>query len=109
MRGSERQPLPDARPAHELSPAEHLEVTVRVRPKTDPASLLATNPFADQLPAGRTYLTREQLGANPHDLTQVHVFAHAYGLAVVHTDAARRSVVLAGTAAAMGAVFGTQL
>ncbi|MGI4834913.1 MAG: S53 family peptidase [Janthinobacterium lividum] len=113
VRGSERQPLPDAQPAHEPSPDERLEVTVRVRPKNDPASLLATSPFTDQLPAARTYLTREQLdeqlGADPHDLAQVHAFAHAHGLAVVHTDAARRSVVLAGTAAAMGAAFGTAL
>ncbi|NML67061.1 S8/S53 family peptidase [Hymenobacter sp. RP-2-7] len=113
VRGSERQPLPDALPAHAPALDERLEVTVRVRPKNDPASLLATSPFADQLPAERTYLTREQLdeqlGADPHDLTQVHAFAHAHGLAVVHTDAARRSVVLAGTAAAMGAAFGTEL
>ncbi|RZK57358.1 MAG: peptidase S53, partial [Hymenobacter sp.] len=111
--GSARAALPGTQPAHDLSPDERLEITVRVRPKTDPNTLLSTSPFADQVPGQRTYLTREQLeeqlGADPHDLTQVRDFAHAHHLAVVHTDAARRSVTLAGTPASMEAAFGTQL
>ena len=113
VRGSERAALSDAHAVHALSPDERIEVTVRVRPKTDPSTLLATSPFADQLPGQRTYLTHEQLdeqlGANPQDLAQVADFAKAHDLAVVHTSAARRSVVLAGTAAALGAAFGTHL
>lgn len=113
VRGSERQPLPDAHPLHGLPPTERLEVTVRVRPKTPLAQLPASSALAAVLPAARTYLNREELaaqcGADPHDVQQLTDFAHAHGLVVVHPDLAARSVVLAGTAANLGTAFGTQL
>ena len=113
MRGSARTALPDAYPLQAPLPDERLEVTVRVRPKTPLAHLHATTPFADALPAARTYLSREeleaQLGADPQDIQQVVNFAHAHGLVVVHSSAAQRQVELAGTVAHLEAAFGTQL
>jgi kumamolisin len=113
VRGSERQPLPDAHPLHALPPTERLEVTVRVRAKKSLAQLPASGALADVLPAARTYLSREELaaqcGADPHDMQQLTDFAHAHNLVVVHSDLATRSVVLAGTAAGLSAAFGTQL
>jgi len=113
VRGSERQPLPEAHPQQALPPAERLEVTVRLRPKAPLASATAGSALADVPPAQRTYLSREELaaqcGASEHDARQVADFAHAHGLVVVHTDLARRSVLLAGTVTEFGAAFGTQL
>jgi len=113
VRGSERQPLPEAHSQHALPPTELLEVTVRLRPKAPLADATASHAMADVPPAQRTYLSREELaaqcGASEQDARQVADFAHAHGLVVVHTDLARRSVLLAGTAAGFGAAFGTQL
>lgn len=113
VRGSERTPLPDAYPLHPLAPDERLEVTVRVRPKTEPSAMAATNALADVPPASRTYLSREELashyGADPQDLAKVEAFGRDHGLAVVHTSAAQRHVVLAGTAQELESAFGTRL
>ncbi len=113
VRGSERQPLPEAHSQHALPPHEQLEVTVRLRPKAPLAGPAAASAMADVPPAQRTYLSREELaaqcGADEHDAQQVIDFAHAHGLVVVHTDLARRSVLLAGTTTEFGAAFGTQL
>ncbi len=113
VRGSERTSLPDAQAIHPLTPDERLEVTVRVRAKSNNNETLTASALADVLPAHRTYLSREELasqfGADPQDIKQVTDFAHAHGLAVVHTDLAQRSVLLAGPAAAFEAAFGTKL
>ena len=114
VRGSTRAALPGAHATYALPPDERLEVTVLVRPQAGAAAVLATaSAFADVLPAARTYLSREelaaQLGADPQDIKLVTEFAHAHGLVVVQVDTARRSVLLAGPAAAFAAAFGTQL
>jgi len=112
--GSERHPVAGA---HSVGPVPHderFEVTVRVRPRSSTASLAASARFAgDHKPAERRYLTREayaeQHGADPADLKKVEDFARDHGLAVVETSAARRSVFLAGTAAAFSAAFGISI
>ncbi|HYB69762.1 MAG TPA: S53 family peptidase, partial [Candidatus Bathyarchaeia archaeon] len=57
--------------------------------------------------------TREQFekahGASPADLKKVAQFAKQHGLAVVEESAARRSVVLSGTARTFSAAFGVRL
>jgi kumamolisin len=67
----------------------------------------------DVLPRQRRYLTRRELarqqGADPKDISTVKAFAKRHGLKVVKADAARRSVVLAGTAGAFSTAFGTTL
>ncbi|MGI4886320.1 MAG: S53 family peptidase [Janthinobacterium lividum] len=112
VRGSERTPLPQARAVRSVSPNEPLEVTVRLRPQGAPADL-SPSAFADQVPAARTYLTRDelaaQMGAAPQDVAAVTQFAAAHGLAVVRADAAQGYVVLAGPTAALETAFGTTL
>ena len=115
--GSDRQPVSGARVIGPTRPDERMEVTLVVREMPAPkASTGATTPRAvqaDAVPAQRQYLTREQYaarhGAAPADLATVAAFAAAHGLQVVASDAGRRSVVLAGTSAAMSAAFDVAL
>jgi kumamolisin len=111
--GSERTPLPHAQPLHTALPDERLEVTVRLRPKMPLPAPPDSGALADVPPQQRTYLSREELerhyGADPQDIKQVADFARAHGLVVVQSSAARRSVLLAGTAAEFEAAFGTRL
>ncbi|HEY6378241.1 MAG TPA: S53 family peptidase, partial [Candidatus Dormibacteraeota bacterium] len=48
-------------------------------------------------------------GADPSDLATVETFAGEHGLSVVRADAAQRTVVVAGSAAAMTTAFGVTL
>jgi kumamolisin len=84
---------------------------VRARPgqrDLDPGGALA-----DQPPVERRYLSRDEYaakhGAAPADIAKIRAFAKAHQLAVVEESAPRRTVVLAGTAAAVGAAFGVTL
>ena len=65
------------------------------------------------LPLERQHLSRsefaDQHGADPAAIAKVEAFAHEHNLTIVETDAARRVVVLAGTAAMMQAAFGVTL
>ncbi|MDE2368437.1 MAG: S8/S53 family peptidase [Burkholderiales bacterium] len=111
--GSDRQPLPGARAMQAIHPDERIEVTLRLRAKLGAAALASGGVHADQLPKSRSYLSREDYaarhGAQADDIAAVTAFAAANQLSVVASDAARRSVVLSGTAAAMGAAFGVTL
>lgn len=112
--GTERHPVPGARPSGGASPDQRLEVTVRLRPKTPmPAPQQAGGTFDATPPAERHYLSREQFadlhGADPADIAQLESFAKDHGLETVHADLARRSVLLAGTVAQFRAAFGCDL
>src|SRR6266576_6111174 len=113
VRGSERNPIPGARALGPVPNDERFEVTVRVRQKTPIQNLVADGLHADQLPAKRSYVTREQYaaehGADPADLAKVVSFAQTHGLVMVETSAPRRSVFLSGTADEFAAAFGTTI
>jgi kumamolisin len=104
VRGSEKRPVAHAEDIGDVHPDERFEVTVRVRGKGDPVTHVG---------AGRAHLSREdfaqQFGADPADLAKVEQFARNHGLVVVASSAARRSVVLSGTAAEFTAAFGVDL
>lgn len=106
IRGSRREPLPDAQRVGPAQPDERLEVTVRIRPK----KALTLEPGG---PPEGTHLTREQFeaeyGADPKDLDTVADFATQHGLQVLERSAPRRTVVLSGTVAQMQAAFGVEL
>src|SRR5204862_3918163 len=59
------------------------------------------------------FQTREEFGpihgASPADIASIEAFAHEYGLTVSERSAAKRTVVLSGTAGNMQAAFGTTL
>ena len=112
--GSERHALEGAKAIGPTRPDERIEVTLRLRPKTPIAhALAAAGADDDTHPGQRKYLTRAQFaashGAEPQDLASIAAFAQAHELSVVDSDAARRSVVLSGTAQAMNAAFGVEL
>ena len=111
--GSERAPLPGARVVGAADPNERIEVTVLVRPRPSSAAPLSVEDLGAQLPGERRHLSREEYeaaqGADPEDLAQVEAFAHEHGLDVVEASAARRTIVLSGTIAALSAAFGVEL
>lgn len=110
--GSERTPLPGAHEVSAARPDERLEVTVLVRSRA-PSGLPSIEELGARAPLERQHLTRKEFaaeyGADPADLELVEAFARANGLEVVGSSAARRSVVLSGTVAAMSQAFGTRL
>ena len=111
--GSQRSPVPGATATHAVMPDERIQVTVRLRAKTAGEPTGEGGVQADVLPARRTYLSREayaaRFGADEADIARVVAFAQAHDLAVVETSAARRSVVLAGTASTLSAAFDARL
>jgi len=114
LSGSERVPLAGAKAVGAANPDEQLQVTVLLRSKaTREARQSAIKALASQAPAVRKHLTREEFagtrGALPADIEKVVEFAHQYGLSVVRADAARRSVVLAGTVATFSQAFQVSL
>lgn len=111
--GSDKKPLADAKRVGDLHPDERIEVTVRVRPRSGADLSHHITALASGDSTSGDHLTREQYaeryGADPKDIAAVEDFARANGLAVVQSSAARRSVVLAGSASAMTAAFDVQL
>lgn len=107
LAGSERQAPAGAQVVGPAAPDEPVEVTVVLRRRAQPP-----DPRGDLTPPSRrTYPSREafaeRYGASTEDLAAVEQFARAAGLHIVSSDAARRSVILSGTVAAMNAAFGT--
>jgi kumamolisin len=114
LAGSERVPMAGAKATGAANPDEKLQVTVLVKSKaTQETRQNAMRALVKQAPAQRKHLTRDEFaatrGADPADLEKVAEFAHEYGLTVVRSDAARRSVVLAGTVAAFSRAFQVEL
>jgi kumamolisin len=111
--GSEKLAMPGATAVRAAPPDERFEVTVRLRSRAPQSSLAAGGGHDDKLPAQRQYLTREAFasnhGADPQDIAKLAHFAAANHLVVVESNAARRSVVLSGTSASLGAAFGVTL
>jgi kumamolisin len=111
IEGSERDPVEGARRVRAAPPDERVEVTVVVRPQASAPSTAEL--LSADAPAERRHLTRSEftrtLGAEPADLERVAAFAREYGLDVVWSDAARRSVALAGWVARMQKAFRTEL
>lgn len=95
--------------AEDIDPDQEITVTVTVRGR-DPEGLDATLRLLEQTPpAERRHLTREELaerhGADPGDLERVASFYREQGLTVVEQSAARRCVVVRGSARAVAAAF----
>ena len=97
--GTERRALPGARAAAPVLPDERIEVSVRVRPKPGARDLDAGGALADQPPAERRYLSRDEFaarhGAEPGDMAKVAAFAdgaRARGRGIERGTAQRRAV-----------------
>jgi kumamolisin len=103
--GSHRSPLSDAQSTGEVAADERFEVTVCVRRRR---ALSAEVPHALGGHRPREEFAAEH-GADPQDLARVAAFAAQYGLAVVEQSAARRSVILSGTAGQFSQAFQVEL
>ncbi len=112
LAGSERHPLPGARPVGKADPDERFEAAVVVRPREGAALAERSRRLAGG-DRSQPHLKREefarQFGAAPADLGAVEQFAKAHGLTVVQQDPARRTVVLSGTVAQFNDAFGVDL
>jgi kumamolisin len=112
LKGSERQPLPGAKPVGKADPAERLEVSVLLRRRNAAALTEHVKKLARRESAGN-HLSRQQFadqfGADTTDIATIRKFADAHGLAVVQEHAGRRTVVLSGTAAQFNSAFGVDL
>ena len=112
LKGSERQPLPGAKPVGKADPGERLEVSVILRRRNANTLKERVTALARRDRTAR-HLSREQLdqefGADGSDIAAVRKFAADHGLSVVQEHTGRRTVVLSGTVAQFNAAFGVDL
>lgn len=110
--GSARAPIEGARALGPADPNEVLDVTIRLRPRSGNKPFVDAGEFSKPVDK-RTILSREEFeaqhGADPADIALVESFARKHGLTVKETSAARRTVILTGTVAAMNQAFGVEL
>jgi len=110
--GSERAPLEGARAVGPADPDEIIEVTIRLRPKSGNKPFVGAGEFSKPIDQRRTLSRAEfekQHGADPSSIKLVESFAREHGLTVKESSAARRTVILSGTVAAMNKAFGVEL
>ncbi|HXY93179.1 MAG TPA: protease pro-enzyme activation domain-containing protein, partial [Acidimicrobiia bacterium] len=92
-------------------PDKEVRVTVVLRRRQEQNPMRAARASASH--GQRSYLTRAEFarsyGASPDDIDAVQTFARVHNLRVTNVDAARRSIVVAGTAEAIAGAFGTRL
>jgi kumamolisin len=112
LAGSERAPLAGAREIGPADPNETLDVTIRVRSRSGKKPVVSAAEFIQPIEK-RTFLSRKEFGqkhgANSDDIARIESFAREYGLTVKEKSAARRTVILSGTVAAMNEAFGVEL
>jgi kumamolisin len=104
--GSEKKPLANAQLTGQAPADETVSVTVVLRRRGDHAAISVDSDSYQPHVREDYGITH---GADPNDVQAIEAFAHEHHLTVSERDAARRSVVLTGTAAAMQEAFGTQL
>jgi kumamolisin len=112
LAGSERQPVRGARLIHDSHPDQTIEVSVRIRSKSEAKReelkrALATPGFK---PIPRAEYEKTH-GADPADVEKIKRFAQEFGLTVheTGTELARRTVMLSGTVSALEKAFHVQL
>src|SRR5580704_6017674 len=109
LAGSQHPHPKEYKKLHPTDPAEQLTVTLILRRKPGHTRLTPRTVIIDK----KTRPTHDAFaaahGAEPHELDAVVAFAKTAGLDVLQTDAARRSVVVRGSAAAINKAFDVQL
>jgi kumamolisin len=112
LAGSERAPLQGAREIGPANPNEMVDVTIRLRSRAGKKPIVNPDEFTKPVEK-RTILSRKDFeqrhGADADSIARVEAFAREHKLIVKEKSAARRTVILSGTVAAMNAAFGVQL
>jgi kumamolisin len=111
--GSERAPSTSAARQGPADAGETLQVTISLRRRPDgpPApdfDAVGAVPLAQRAPMAQDDFA-SKYGAHPDDIAKVVDFVRTSGMAVVETNAARRTVVAAGTVAQMNRAFAVDL
>jgi kumamolisin len=110
--GSERAPLEGARVVGPADPNEMVDVTIRLRSRSGSKPFISAGEFSKPVDKRKVLSRAEfetQHGADPASIALVESFAREHGLTVKETSAARRTVILSGTVAAMNKAFGVEL
>lgn len=107
--GSERKPMPDATVAGPCDPKEAVRVTVVLKRR----DLKSGQETIEEAIARDERLTRGEFtaryGADPEDVKRVEEFARAHGLTVSNVNPGAQTLVLFGTAKALGRAFRVDL
>jgi len=110
--GSERTPMQGAREIGPANPSQRVDVTIRLRSRAGNKPMVSAETYSKPIKQ-RTILSRKEFeqkhGADPNDITRIKAFAKEHGLTVKEESAARRTVILSGTVAAMNQAFGVEL
>jgi kumamolisin len=113
LEGSERRPSRRARFLRPADPSERFSVTIVVRRSPEAEPIPDFDYFLKTPPSARPVLSEEEFtskyGASDDDLPQVTDFVVKNGLKVEETNAARRSIVVSGTADQMSKTFAVPL
>ncbi len=110
--GSERQPVRGARLIHNSHPDQTIEVSIRLRPKSEAKHRELRSALEKP---GFKQMSRAEYenahGADPADLNQIRKFAQEFGLKVheTGTELARRTVMLSGTVSNLQKAFNVEL
>jgi len=110
--GSERQPVRGARLIHNTHPDQTIEVSIRLRPKSEAKhnELRSALEKPDFKRMSRVEFENAH-GADPADLEKIRKFAQEYGLKVreTGTELARRTVMVSGTVSNLQKAFTVEL
>jgi kumamolisin len=110
--GSERQPVRGARLIQNSHPDQNIEVSIRLRSKTEDKREELKSALAKP---GFKHLSRTQFenahGADPADLEKIKKFAQESGLKIneTGTELARRTVLVSGTVSNLQKAFNVEL
>jgi kumamolisin len=110
--GSERKPVRGARLIHNSHPDQTIEVSIRLRPKSEAKHRELRSALENP---GFKHMSRADYenahGADPADVNQIKKFAHEFGLKVYETgtELARRTVMLSGTVTNLQKAFNVEL
>lgn len=113
LEGSELRPSPNARVLGPADETETLRATIVLRRRPDgppvpgPAYYLRTPPSERPRLSESGFAAR--YGADPGDIERVAAFARSHGLTVDEINAARRTVVVAGTVVRFNSAFNVTL
>lgn len=113
IEGSERRPSSKAKFLGPADLNETFSVTIVLRRRPDGPPLPDISSFVAKTLNERLHMSNdefeEKYGAAPDDIKKVVEFAKTRGLKVVESHAARRTIVVSGTAAQMSEAFGVTL
>src|SRR5260370_1910108 len=110
--GSERQPVRGARLIHDSHPDQTIEVSIRLRPKSEAKHKELRSALEKP---GFEHMSRAEFenahGADPADLDKINKFAQEFNLKLrkTGTELARRTVMLSGTVSNLQKAFNVAL